>query len=563
MKHKILCVLLSIIIVCVSLTACFGKKVNTDTSAAQTSDFDIKCDAEFATAKINGDYAIVNFINPSLDTADITVVAYSLKQGKETARLKLGNGNWQVGPLDNGFFVVDEANLTVKLYDFSGKETAAYNIDTADKLISTSYVSSDGKYFMYIASNTCEVYICEMKSGKSYVTGKAMNRVESLAYADDSFYIYNGSSGLLKVSVKDKQLITVFDDSRLTLVTEYGGSSTGDNMEFLYIDAARSDTVKKIRYQTVDEFVIKTIPFGIVTLASDAQGDILRLYDKKTNALREINLGKSYVDCAADDGNTLLVSCRNGENDYNFRVYDINGITEKPLQSFTEQAPEIPTQPEAIVSDTPDETPVKESTSTAHMIKGVPILAQRPEYPTGCESVSAVMALKYKGHNITVAKFIDNYLEKSSEFTYENGIKYGPDPKEYFIGDPRYTGGYGCFAPVIKNAVTDYLGNQTAVADASGSEMDTLCRKYIVNNVPVMVWVTISMIDTYSSAKWQLKSGETFYWPANEHCMLLIGFDENYYYFNDPYAGKQVKYSKEIAEKRYSELGKQALAVIG
>ena len=40
----------------------------------------------------------------------------------------------------------------------------------------------------------------------------------------------------------------------------------------------------------------------------------------------------------------------------------------------------------------------------------VPYIDQSKRYPTGCESVSTVMALQYAGVNISVDKFIDNYL---------------------------------------------------------------------------------------------------------------------------------------------------------
>ena len=41
----------------------------------------------------------------------------------------------------------------------------------------------------------------------------------------------------------------------------------------------------------------------------------------------------------------------------------------------------------------------------------VPYIDQSIKYPTGCESVSAVMLLKYLGYEITVDEFIQNCLE--------------------------------------------------------------------------------------------------------------------------------------------------------
>ena len=57
------------------------------------------------------------------------------------------------------------------------------------------------------------------------------------------------------------------------------------------------------------------------------------------------------------------------------------------------------------------------------------------------------------------------------------------------------------------------------------------------------------------------KQGETYTWVAPMHCMLLVGFDDDYYYFNDPIAGKKVAYTKEATEKAYEGLFRQAVAV--
>ena len=44
----------------------------------------------------------------------------------------------------------------------------------------------------------------------------------------------------------------------------------------------------------------------------------------------------------------------------------------------------------------------------------VPYIDQSVRYPTGCESVSAVMLLRFLGMEITVDEFIGRYLEKKA-----------------------------------------------------------------------------------------------------------------------------------------------------
>ena len=57
----------------------------------------------------------------------------------------------------------------------------------------------------------------------------------------------------------------------------------------------------------------------------------------------------------------------------------------------------------------------------------VPYLDQSVHYPTGCESVSAVMLLRYLGYEMSVDEFIEQYLDRQ-EFELRKGELYGPDP---------------------------------------------------------------------------------------------------------------------------------------
>lgn len=195
-------------------------------------------------------------------------------------------------------------------------------------------------------------------------------------------------------------------------------------------------------------------------------------------------------------------------------------------------------------------------------LKGVPMIPQHPLYPTGCESAAAVMALQWAGEAVTMAEFVDEYLLKDRKFYYEDGVRHGPDPWEVFAGDPRTTSSYGCMSPVIRQAMIRVLGGTERVKDVSGSSMTDLCEQYVAQGVPVMVWVSINMLEVYPADSWVTPRGDTHVWLANEHTMLLVGYDEEYYYFNDPYKGCEVRYLRALSESRYEALGKQALAVI-
>ena len=191
----------------------------------------------------------------------------------------------------------------------------------------------------------------------------------------------------------------------------------------------------------------------------------------------------------------------------------------------------------------------------------VPFLSQN-DYPTGCESVTAVMALQYAGVDVSVDDFIDQYLRIGTYYE-KDGEYYGNSPYYYFIGDPRTGSGFGCFAPVIYDALAAAAG-EDRVKDLTGTRLKQITEEYIGQGIPVIVWATIDMQPTYEGNGWTiLETGKYFTWPAEEHCLLLVGWDEEYYYFNDPNQdGGVTGYEKTVAEQRYLEMGSQALAVL-
>lgn len=227
----------------------------------------------------------------------------------------------------------------------------------------------------------------------------------------------------------------------------------------------------------------------------------------------------------------------------------------------------------------------------------VPYIDQTKDWPTGCESVSAVMLLQYLGVDISVGRFVEQYLEKEPLFE-RDGKLYGPDPWKVFAGDPADEKSMGCYAPVIKKALEKALlenigtaaGRRAAgrgdgspetsekgrwqwkkdpaafpkTVDLTGVSMETLLRDYIDRDIPVIFWASIDLKETYAGPEWILTdSGETFLWRSNEHCMLLVGYDEENYYFNDPWHDHgTIGYERKLVEKRHEEQYGMAVAVI-
>lgn len=215
------------------------------------------------------------------------------------------------------------------------------------------------------------------------------------------------------------------------------------------------------------------------------------------------------------------------------------------------------------------ETAEREAREKEYVID-VPFYSQE-EYPTGCELVSTSMLLAYYGIDITADEIVkEGYIKTRDVYLDKRGDPYGPDPDMYFIGDPLEDNGYGCYSGAIISALEDILPkDEYEIVDLKGRNVDDICREYINNDIPVLFWGSLNMEHTYYDKvnHWYIdegkRKGEEFKWYSNEHCLVLVGHDENCYYFNDPSADKPAtRFGRSLVELRYIEMGSQAVAIV-
>jgi len=184
-----------------------------------------------------------------------------------------------------------------------------------------------------------------------------------------------------------------------------------------------------------------------------------------------------------------------------------------------------------------------------------PVL-QLPELPTGCEITSLATVLNYYGYDISKTQLADEYLDCG---------KVGQtDPDEKFIGSPYDEHSYGCYSNVIADAARDFsiMNNcNFKIYNLNGLSLDEL-YEYIEDGSPVIVWATIDLKETYRNITWDV-DGKEIAWRANEHCMVLIGYDKDNdtCIVSDPLKGI-TEYPKELFNQRYEELGKQAVILV-
>lgn len=200
---------------------------------------------------------------------------------------------------------------------------------------------------------------------------------------------------------------------------------------------------------------------------------------------------------------------------------------------------------------------------TSFHIKNVPYLNQISlGYPTGCEAVSATMVLKYKGYKVSVQDIINNTKTGSKKYKGKDGKWYGGNPFEEFVGKPSLglsKGSYGVFAKPIADAMSVYAGKK--VKNISGCSESQLLG-YVSKGNPIVVWCVKNAGNLKDGILWNYEdSSGTFQELVGEHCAVLIGYDEEYIYLNDPSAGQNVKQSRSKFMSNWKRLYSQAIVV--
>ena len=194
-------------------------------------------------------------------------------------------------------------------------------------------------------------------------------------------------------------------------------------------------------------------------------------------------------------------------------------------------------------------------------------ITQYKDMPTGCEIVSARMVLEYYGKNITYEHMLSRIPRANLKVT-KDGKLYGKTPYQAFLGDPTKNSGFGCYPPVIMEMVANYNYNDLYAESTCNLPLDFIAKTYLPQDIPVLVWATIGMDDSYLTDSWYVEgadgkpSKQKYTWRAAEHCLVLVGYDEKYYYFSDPLSYQDVTYyEKSLVEKRYKEVGYNSMII--
>ena len=508
--------------------------------------------ADTAALASRGDILKVDYIRPGLDSYTLFTAIHAVSDGKNLSRIACGTDDFTTGLTANGFFVGRLSDRAIDLYadDATLRKTVKAPTDAP---LGELIISEDESYLLFNDLDAATIRVSDIKTDTIVYSLPFDSKLSLCGTRGSRFYLLKGNKTLLTVDAAAGNCKeTALRGTVCALTPDAYVTRSGKTCTVYTIDGKKCGTV---RLQSSEEILAAFSEKRLVTVTEE-EDTFVTAYDYNGSHFSYSFRSKVLAAATTDSGAVALAIAENyGETPEIFLLQP-----EETAETVSPTAPKTSKAPPPVTTSAHATVPVK--LSGQKMLADVPIIAQYPDFPTGCESVSAVIALQYAGVDISVADFVDRYLDKSTHFYNENGKRYGPDPHKVFVGDPRSTASFGCMAPVIENAVKKIVGSSMTVENRTGYTLPMLCKSYIDKGIPCVVWVSIGMLETYRSASWTLEDGSTYYFPANEHCMVLIGYSDTHYYFSDPYRGEQVKYACALAEQRFEEMGRQALVVM-
>ena len=195
---------------------------------------------------------------------------------------------------------------------------------------------------------------------------------------------------------------------------------------------------------------------------------------------------------------------------------------------------------------------VEENAAEGGVMLDVMEFCQYPDYPTGCESVSLYMLLRYYGVDVTVENIYDLLPMGAQPYDDENGVRHGANPEREFVGDPRSEYSYGVFNEPIAKVAEQFM---PGVKTEKGATVDDI-KAILDTGNPVLTWyVSAPMRDIMYRWAWLDENGELVHWPGGEHAVVVCGYDDTSLTYRDPNAGTTVIIDYDTFAKSFSELG--------
>lgn len=204
--------------------------------------------------------------------------------------------------------------------------------------------------------------------------------------------------------------------------------------------------------------------------------------------------------------------------------------------------------------------PIKNIQRKNSAMLNVGILNQNPELKYGCEVTSLSMVLNYAGVHTNKMDLYRSIQKESDPLirSSKGDVLHWGNPEHGFVGD--MTGrraGTTVFDKPMINLINQKLPGRAVNLTNQPFE---LVLNHVAAGYPVVVWTTLDYGFPKRWETWQ-HGQQTIKVPMDLHAVVLVGYDNQYVYLNDPLTvKKQVRVEKNRFISSWRALGSKAVS---
>ncbi|TMV48905.1 peptidase C39 [Paenibacillus mesophilus] len=189
----------------------------------------------------------------------------------------------------------------------------------------------------------------------------------------------------------------------------------------------------------------------------------------------------------------------------------------------------------------------------------VPVIEQLPELFNGCEVTSLAMLLEAAGHPVDKMELADRVAKDTTPVVWseDGGVESWGNPDIGFVGDMTgETDGFGVYHGPVFQLLAEILPGRAE--DLTEEPFDKLLAA-VADGRPVVIWTNINFAPETVMETWLSDAGPVLM-SWNEHAVLLVGYDADYFYVNDPFDGTAAKaIERDTLISSWLQMGSQAV----
>ncbi|MFT8767824.1 MAG: C39 family peptidase, partial [Lentilactobacillus hilgardii] len=166
----------------------------------------------------------------------------------------------------------------------------------------------------------------------------------------------------------------------------------------------------------------------------------------------------------------------------------------------------------------------KSAMNQSYLRLNVPMVAQRPQLPTGCEIAATTMMLQYAGADVT-------------KMQLAREMPRSKNPNKGFVGNPYSTSGWWIYPKGLMKLVKNHAGSAINMTGAGFGRI----KQSIRQDHPVVVWV--HGVDGFVN-----------------HALAITGYSATRAYYNDPWTAKRASMTVQTLQRHRSRDAYRALS---